>query len=317
MSKIQDNNTSLQTILNTINNLPEFGSGGIDTSDATATSEDIMLNEIAYANGKKITGSFTIDEEITTANELIDNINIILNSKVINNGGYDEFWDSFQDNGNRVNYEKAFCGFTNDAFKPKYDIKPTHVYGLFWGCPATIDLAARLEELGVKLDLSNCGSGLGVNYIFGSSKFIRIGVVDTRNMSNLAQTFQSCGNLITIDKLILKEDGSQSFTHTFTNDGKLENIVIEGKIGQDVSFTWSTKLTYDSLVGKIAMQEQIADGKNVVTINGTAYYGGILGALYDYSGVTTTHTLTLGTTNLAKLTDAEKAIATEKGWTLA
>ena len=32
------------------------------------------------------------------------------------------------------------------------------------------------------------------------------------------------------------------------------------------------------------------------------------------SGVT--QTLTLGTDNLAKLTDTEKAIATEKGWTL-
>ena len=33
--------------------------------------------------------------------------------------------------------------------------------------------------------------------------------------------------------------------------------------------------------------------------------------------VTSTQTLTLGSTNLAKLTDAEKKIATDKGWTLA
>lgn len=33
--------------------------------------------------------------------------------------------------------------------------------------------------------------------------------------------------------------------------------------------------------------------------------------------VTSTQTLTLGTENLAKLTDAEKQIATDKGWTLA
>ena len=33
--------------------------------------------------------------------------------------------------------------------------------------------------------------------------------------------------------------------------------------------------------------------------------------------VTTTQTLTLGSTNLAKLTDEEKKIATDKGWTLA
>ena len=33
--------------------------------------------------------------------------------------------------------------------------------------------------------------------------------------------------------------------------------------------------------------------------------------------VTETQTLTLGSTNLAKLTDEEKQIATDKGWTLA
>ena len=33
--------------------------------------------------------------------------------------------------------------------------------------------------------------------------------------------------------------------------------------------------------------------------------------------VTSTRTLTLGETNLAKLTEAEKQIATDKGWTLA
>jgi hypothetical protein len=43
----------------------------------------------------------------------------------------------------------------------------------------------------------------------------------------------------------------------------------------------------------------------------------VINILKDYSGSGTTYTLTLGSTNLAKLTDAEKAIATEKGWTLA
>jgi hypothetical protein len=33
--------------------------------------------------------------------------------------------------------------------------------------------------------------------------------------------------------------------------------------------------------------------------------------------VTTAQTLTMGSTNLAKLTDADKLIATGKGWTLA
>ena len=39
--------------------------------------------------------------------------------------------------------------------------------------------------------------------------------------------------------------------------------------------------------------------------------------LNNLAAVTTTQTLTMGATNLAKLTDEDKAIATNKGWTLA
>ena len=38
--------------------------------------------------------------------------------------------------------------------------------------------------------------------------------------------------------------------------------------------------------------------------------------LNNLANVTSTQTLTMGSTNLAKLTDEEKAIATGKGWTL-
>ena len=43
----------------------------------------------------------------------------------------------------------------------------------------------------------------------------------------------------------------------------------------------------------------------------------IMVVIYGLKIVTETETLTLGSTNLAKLTDEEKQIATDKGWTLA
>ena len=43
----------------------------------------------------------------------------------------------------------------------------------------------------------------------------------------------------------------------------------------------------------------------------------LMSIINNLATVTTTQTLTLGSTNLAKLSSEEKAIATNKGWTLA
>ena len=75
---LQDKNTNLkpENLKKGVTCLGVEGTleGGIDTSDATATAEDISLNKTAYANGQKITGTlplfpnsriFTVDGGVT------------------------------------------------------------------------------------------------------------------------------------------------------------------------------------------------------------------------------------------------------------
>ena len=48
-----------------------FEGGGTDTSDATASASDIMLDKTAYTADGKTIGTFTIEDELNTQSSLL------------------------------------------------------------------------------------------------------------------------------------------------------------------------------------------------------------------------------------------------------
>lgn len=108
----------------------------------------------------------------------------------------------------------------------------------------------------------------------------------------ISNVFSQNPNLKTIRKLIIAEGTSADYTNIFTGSTALENITVVGTMTGSVNMSGCNNLTHDSLMS-------------------------IIGALKDYAGTGTTKTLTIGATNLNKLTADEKKIATDKGWTLA
>ena len=163
-------------------------------------------------------------------------------------------------------------------------MKPTNAFQLFRGTLVNGDL---VNDFGVSIDFSDCTN---MQYVFMRCYFDRIGVVDASKTTSLTGAFQNATELKTIDAVVLMEDGKNTFSNAFSGATALENITIVGAIGNNIDFSACKKLTHNSLMSIINHLQTKASGSFV---------------------------LTLGTTNLEKLTDAEKAIATEKGWTLA
>lgn len=83
MSTIKNNTTELYNILNAINNLPE-AEEGVTLPELTneGTASDLMASkELIDGEGNKITGTFTIDNELSTQDNLISQIQTALNGK--------------------------------------------------------------------------------------------------------------------------------------------------------------------------------------------------------------------------------------------
>ena len=215
---------------------------------------------------------------------------------------WDEVWKGIQNGGNRVYYNRGFFGTKNldKWFYPKYNIKPTSSDEMFRGATSStlFSLADRLDECGVTLDTSKCPTC--TNMFAYCTNLAELPVISFEAMTDTYYTtgmFIGCRQLKTIRGIIPAPATANNrirYWDMFTDCIALENLTIMGTLYHGLSVSPCIALTHDSLMS-------------------------IINNLADYSEDTSgkSWVVTLGTTNLRKLTDVEKAIATEKGWTLA
>lgn len=224
---------------------------------------------------------------------------VLFSPHIHDNGGfeagkqaqYDAFWDSYQKNGgNAFSAQFAGEGWTAETFKPKYDIKVTNGYFLFYTNATRLDMVELFKNLGISFDTSEMNSA---QYLFWNAQFTRVGEIDFRKLQtsggHTSQTFAS-GWLVTIDKLILREDGTNTFSaNMFQSTSKLVNITIEGVIGNSINFQYSP-LTIESAKS-------------------------IINALKDYSGTATAFVNTVTFSSITQsVLDEAGAIFNGKTW---
>lgn len=182
---------------------------------------------------------------------------------------YDERWDSIQSNGDRYIYDMFYAGrsWNDDTFEPKHDMQPTSASYMFARSGIT-DLKGILERLGRTLDFSR---NTTFTYIFQNSAITNIGIIDTRKSTTMEYTFNNASSLVSVDKVILKDDGSQKFgSLSFANCDDLVEIRIEGVIGQKgFSVSACKKLSKASITSIVNALSSTTSGLSI-TISKTA-----------------------------------------------
>lgn len=180
----------------------------------------------------------------------------------------------------------TYMHYSNKSLKtaPSYDLSnATDVSSMFYNCVDLVNVP----------DSYNTSNVTNFSYMFcACSKMTVAPAMDTSKMTVFAYMFQNCSALTTVPRFNVSSV-TQNLTGSppFYNCSKLTYIGIEGEIPRSFTVAQSP-LTYEC-------------AKN------------ILNALKDYSGTTTTYTLTLNTKTKGYLSESDIAIATQKGWTVA
>ena len=172
-----------------------------------------------------------------------------------------------------------------------YDYEGTSIDGLI-----TYDDTSNVTNMGYMftncinlttiplLDTSNVTT---MEYMFQHcDKITTIPQLNTNNVIKMASMFFECTNLTTVPAL--NASNVTNLYNMFSRCTNLKSILMTG-MKTDFDISYSTKF----------------ERTDLVTI------------LNNLATVTQTRKLKMGATNLAKLTEEDKAIATNKGWTLA
>ena len=199
---------------------------------------------------------------------------------------YNDFWDVYQQNGKRTDYNQAFgnLGWTNETFNPKYDLICSASSGMFAYAGITNNLKQLLIDKGIILDTSKSSNA---SYMFRNSKLTHLPFLDLSNAGYLGATFAYSPDLT---ELSIKVNENATFPNCFDYDTSLTDVTVSGTIGNEIRFTQSPLLSSESV-------QSIIDALKDLT-------GKTSKKVYFHSSV------------LERITDEQFATITAKNWTI-
>ena len=201
---------------------------------------------------------------------------------------YDRFWDAYQENGKRTNYDYAFYGpgWTDETFKPKYDMVNIVSLGGMFSYSNISDLKGLLDNLGIAFDTSNAVSAAD---LINNCATTTCPTIDCIKFSANTNLFRFAKKLQTAS--LVNVQATQGWVNAFASCGELVNLSITGTIGKNIAPYQCAKLSDASIQN-------------------------IIDCLADLTGQTA-QTVTFHKDVGGRLTQAQKDTISAKNWTLA
>lgn len=224
----------------------------------------------------------------------------------------------------------------------------TNMYGMFSSC-STLTTIPQLNTNKVynmnnmfagcssleSIPLLDTGNVTSMRGMFNNcNKLTTIPQLDTSNVTDMCQIFYSCKSLTTVPQLNTNKvtDMSSMFYNCnsltavpLLNTSKVKNMSQMfwycNNLQTVPAFDCSNVTNMNNIFASCSSLKSILMTNIGVSLNiasSTLFErSDLLVILNNLKTVTSTKVLTMGATNLAKLTDEDKLIATNKGWTLA
>lgn len=314
--------------------VPDAGYDGLSTVYVkTYVSEPSGMKDfsvLGYDEELNISLNEGIDADIAYSKELYDAWN------PDNTSAYQLFENDKQlvyapeiDTSNVTDFGRLFYNCENLKYVPSLITNNvTTMWSMFQDCITLTEIDTNLWNTSNCKNFSNmCRNCLNLG---------EIGDFDTSAATQISYLFYCCTNLKILPKISVKSMPSSCFTNltssgayliggsgeflptnirTFKGIVDCEHITSWGGTSNGNPFRQVTNLKDIQEMGTIRGANFNLSYCNNLTVESLMV---VINALYDFvgNGSTSTQSIKLGSTNLAKLSDEQKAIATAKGWTL-
>ena len=173
---------------------------------------------------------------------------------------WSSFWDSYQENGQRTNYYAGFVYWTDECFKPKYNITAKTLEKGFQEGRIT-NLKQLLVDGGVTISFTDNCETFALYQTFLNSKLTHIPALVSSRITNASACFSGCQNLVSIDNIALNDNCN--YDSAFNNCTALEEVRFGSAISKGLNMSACKKLSKLSIESVINALSDTTSGSSV------------------------------------------------------